>query len=113
MDSRRPAERLELRTVKFREPFVSRHPWTTACLLASAATPAGVVLGWLAPRPLDAVVALPLVLLDVWAARRGSASEWHRLGLIALGIALTWLLYVVAARLILSRLFRRDYPAGS
>ena len=108
MDSRRAAERSDPGTVRFSEPFVSRHPWATACLLGSAATPAGVVLAWLAPRPLDAVAALPLVLLDLWAARRGSASEWHRLGLIALGIALTWLLYVVVARLILWRLLRRD-----
>jgi hypothetical protein len=53
------------------ESSVSKHPWFTALLLATLATPAGVVLAWLAPRPLDALVASPLVLVDVWARRLG------------------------------------------
>jgi hypothetical protein len=44
------------------EPSISRHPWLAALLLATLATPAGVVIAWLAPRPLDAM-ALPLVLM--------------------------------------------------
>jgi hypothetical protein len=98
--------------MEFSEPFVSRHPWGAALLLATVATPAAVVLAWLAPRPLDALVALPLVLLDVWAgpgAVRAAEtplgeSALARLLLLALGIALTWLLYVIAARLVLWRL---------
>jgi hypothetical protein len=98
----------------FSEPLISRHPWFAALLLATVATPAGVILGWLAPRPLDAIVALPLVLVDVWAASRGTgtaetASEEGsilRLLLLVLGIVLTWLFYVLAARLLLWRLLR-------
>ena len=87
------------------EPQVSRHPWLAAVLLATLATPAGVVLAWLAPRPLDAVVALPLVLVDAWATSLGAdESPIVRLLLLALGIVLTWLLYVLAARLALWRL---------
>ena len=92
------------------EPLVSRHPWFVALLLATVATPAGVVIGWLAPRPLDAVVALPLVLIDVWAASGDSTgtaeapsneSASLRLLLLVLGIALTWAFYVLVARVLL------------
>lgn len=86
-------------------------PWFAALLIATLATPAGVVLGWLAPRPLDAVVALPLVLVDMWAASHrigiaeaGSDAPIARLLLLVLGIGLTWVWYVVAARLVLWRL---------
>jgi hypothetical protein len=78
------------------------------------ATPAGVVLAWLAPRPLDAVVALPLVLVDVWATSRGvTGAPSHeapllRLLLLVLGIVLTWLFYVLVARLVLWRLGAGD-----
>jgi hypothetical protein len=84
-------------------------PWTAALLLGTAITPAGVVLAWLAPRPLDAIVALPLVLLDVWAAPSAGTvtGPVARLLLLVLGIALTWLLYVLAARLIIWRLAPR------
>lgn len=97
---------------KFTEPFVPQHPWVVALLLGTAVTPAGVVLAWLAPRPLDAVVALPLVLLDIWAApgateRPLGEAPFARLVLLAVGIALTWVLYVIAARLILWRLAPR------
>jgi hypothetical protein len=99
----------------FSEPLISRHPWFAALLLATVATPAGVVFGWLAPRPLDAVVALPLVLVDVWAASHvplstseapSNAAPILRLLLLVLGIVLTWVFYVLAARLMLWRLLR-------
>lgn len=104
--------------MNFSEPLISRHPWFAALLLATVATPAGVVFGWLAPRPLDAVVALPLVLVDVWAASgeatgiAETASNGRttlRLLLLVLGIVLTWLFYLLAARLLLWRLVP---PAG-
>jgi hypothetical protein len=107
----------------FSEPLISRHPWFAALLLATVATPAAVVLGWLAPRPLDAIVALPLVLVDVWAASVGMASAaeapgsdqpaW-RLLLLLFGIVLTWLFYLLAARVLLWRLLlRADDEADS
>jgi hypothetical protein len=81
-------------------------PWTAALLLGTAITPAAVVAAWVAPRPLDAIAALPLVLLDVWAApSAGTVTEpFARLLLLLLGIVLTWLLYVLAARLVIWRL---------
>ena len=103
--------------MKFSEPLISHRPWFAALLLGTVATPAGVVLGWLAPRPLDAVVALPLVLVDVWAASRegmsaaeteGNGATTIRLLLLVLGIVLTWLFYVLAARLLLWRLVLRN-----
>jgi hypothetical protein len=101
--------------MNFSEPLVSRHPWFAALLLGTVATPAGVVFGWLAPRPLDAIVALPLVLVDVWAASGGATDTAEtpsnqallRLLLLVLGIVLTWLFYVLAARLLLWRLLLR------
>ena len=93
--------------------LVSRHPGFVASLLATVATPAGVILAWLAPRPLDALVALPLVLVDMWAASNGSTEVGNtagnespvlRLLLLVLGIVLTWVFYVLAARLVLWRL---------
>lgn len=90
----------------FSEPLISRHPWFVALLLATVATPAGVVVAWLAPRPVDAVVALPLVLIDVLAASSGAAGNGApmvRLLLLVLGIVLTWLFYILAARVLLWR----------
>lgn len=86
-----------------------QHPWIAALLLGTVITPAGVVLAWLAPRPLDALVAFPLVLLDVWAAPSACVvtGPFARLLLLVLGIVLTWLLYVLAARLVLWRLAPR------
>ena len=78
----------------------SADSWLAALLLATLATPAGVVIAWLAPRPLDAVVAWPLVLMDVWA----DEAPIPRLLLLLLGIVLTWLFYVIVARLVLWRL---------
>ena len=95
------------------ELSISRHPWLAALLLATLATPAGVVIAWLAPRPLDAVVALPLVLVDIWATSLGATRTTEptgneapitRLLLLVLGIVLTWLFYVIVARLVLWRL---------
>jgi hypothetical protein len=89
------------------------HLWSAALLLATLATPAAVVIAWLAPRPLDAVVAFPLVLVDMWATSHGVAGRASRpnddapiarLVLLLLGIGLTWLFYVLAARLVLWRL---------
>jgi hypothetical protein len=107
--------------VTFTEPFLSRHPWFAALLLGTVATPAGLVFGWLAPRPLDAVVALPLVLLDIWVGPGGNGgaaatpleeSPFVRLLLLTLGIVLTWLFYVLAARLVLWRLVPRAADGG-
>jgi hypothetical protein len=97
------------------EPLVLRHPWFAALLIASLATPAGVVIAWLAPRPLDAIVALPLVLVDMWAASSGvgtsdtasDASPGLRVLLLALGIVLTWIFYLLAARFVFWRVERR------
>jgi hypothetical protein len=106
-----------VKKVMFAAPLSPRHPWVAALLFGTVATPAGIVLGWLAPRPLDAVVALPLVLLDIWIApalRSGTAEDPSReatlvrLLALVLGIGLTWLFYVLVARLVLWRLI----PAG-
>jgi hypothetical protein len=87
--------------------------WTVAFLLGTVATPAGVVLAWLAPRPLDVVVAPPLVLVDIWSARSGTRataatapddSAWGELLLLWLGLSLTWLFYVLVARIVLWRM---------
>jgi hypothetical protein len=101
--------------MNFSEPLLSRQPWFAALMLGTVATPAGVVFAWLAPRPLDAVVALPLVLVDVWAASGWATSTAEtprnqapilQLLLLVLGIVLTWGFYVPAARLLLWRLLR-------
>jgi hypothetical protein len=98
--------------INLSEPLLSRHPWFAALLLGTVATPAGVVLAWLAPRPLDAVIALPLVLVDMWAASSTAETPSNqaptlRLLLLVLGIVLTWVFYAVAARLLLWRLLLR------
>ncbi|HEX6106338.1 MAG TPA: hypothetical protein VFZ26_12190 [Gemmatimonadales bacterium] len=90
--------------MRLTEPLLSRHPWVAALLLGTVATPAGVVLGWLLPRPFDAVVAPPLVLLDIWVAGGPWAAGMRRLAALALGIALTWLFYVLVARAVIWRL---------
>jgi hypothetical protein len=102
--------------VTFAEPSLPRHPWIVALVLGTGATPVGITLGWLAPRPLDAVVALPLVLLDIWVGQSPTISTAEeptseatlvRLFALVLGIVLTWLLYVLVARLVLWRLEAR------
>jgi hypothetical protein len=99
--------------MNYSEPFLSQHPWFAAVLLGTVATPAGVVFAWLAPRPLDAVVALPLVLIDVWAATGTAETPSNkgpalRLLLLVLGIVITWVFYVLAARLLLWQLLPRS-----
>src|ERR671910_310776 len=102
--------------MNFSEPLASRHPWFAALLLGTVATPAGVVFAWLAPRPLDAVVALPLVLVDMGAVSGGvpgtaetlsNEAPTMRVLLLVLGIVLTWGFYVLGARLLLWRLLLR------
>jgi hypothetical protein len=84
------------------EPFVRRHPWIAALLLGSGATPAAVILAVPAPAPLDAVLAWPLVALDRWVSQ-DDATQIRLLALIA-GIILTWLFYVLLARLLVGLL---------
>lgn len=91
--------------MNFSEPLAGKHPWFVAALLGTVATPAGVVLGWLVPRPLDVVVAMPLVLVDMWAESRGiTGAGGMPLLLLSVGVGLTWLFYIAAARLVLWRL---------
>ena len=77
-------------------------PWPIALLLGTAATPAAVILAIPAPAPLDALLAWPLVVLDRWM---GSSAAGPVLRLLAgvLGIVLTWMHYVVVARLLIGR----------
>jgi hypothetical protein len=84
------------------EPFVRRHPWIAALLLGTVVTPAAVILAVPAPRPLDALLAWPLVVLDRWV----SPGERPQVRLVALllGIVLTWLFYVLLARLMVRQL---------
>jgi hypothetical protein len=87
------------------------HPWLASLLLGTVATPAAVILAIPAPRPLDAVLAWPLVLADSWwgpganvgsAAGEPYASVVHLLAFAA-GVAFTWMFYVFLARLVLWR----------
>jgi hypothetical protein len=84
------------------EPFVSRHPWIAALLLGSVATPAAVILAVPAPQPLDALLAWPLVVLDRWVSQ-GDGTQIQLLALVV-GIVLTWLFYVLLARLLVGQL---------
>jgi hypothetical protein len=84
-----------------------RRPWLTAMLLASAATPAAVILAIPAPAPLDTVLAWPLVVLDRWIGAGGDTGPLARLAAGLVGIALTWVHYVVLARLLVRRIARR------
>ena len=91
----------------FTEPLLTRHPWRVAILLGTVATPAAVILAVPAPRPLDAILAWPLVLMDRWVgpANIGTAQDQiqegtlARLAALVVGIVLTWVHYVVLARL--------------
>lgn len=86
--------------------------WKAAVLLGTTATPAAVILAVPAPRPIDLLLAWPLVLIDSWigpAPNPGSAAlsvyegtALRLLGLLA-GIVLTWVHYILLARLILWR----------
>jgi hypothetical protein len=71
-------------------------------LLATAATPAAVILAIPAPAPLDALLAWPLVVIDRWVSPSG-AGPVGRLLAGVLGIVLTWIHYVVVARLLVGR----------
>jgi hypothetical protein len=84
------------------EPFVRQHPWIAALLLGSVATPAAVILAVPAPQPLDAILAWPLVVLDRWVGQ-ADGTQMRLLALIA-GIVLTWLFYVLLARLLVGQL---------
>jgi hypothetical protein len=87
-----------------------------AVLLGSAGTPAAVILAQAAPWPIDALLAWPLVLVDRLVEpalhARGSqdgppqSTPAHVVAAVA-GIALTWLFYVVLARVIIRRAIRR------
>jgi hypothetical protein len=76
-------------------------PWSIALLLATTATPAAVILAIPAPAPLDALLAWPLVVLDRWVGP--SVGPVGRLLAGVLGIVLTWVHYVVVARLLVGR----------
>lgn len=96
-----------------------RRPWLAALLLATAATPAAVILAVPAPRPLDAILAWPLVLMDRWAgagsAGRGAGADERvlvRLGALVVGIVLTWAHYVLVARLLVWLAVRKDADRG-
>ena len=84
-----------------------RRPWLTALLLGSVATPAAVILAIPAPTPLDVVLAWPLVVVDRWIAAVGETAPLARLAAGLLGIALTWVHYVLLARLVVRWVARR------
>jgi hypothetical protein len=88
------------------EPLPVRRPWLTALLLGSVATPAAVILAVPAPAPLDALLAWPLVVMDRWVGASGN-GPFLRLAATLLGIALTWVHYVLLARLLVVRITRR------
>jgi hypothetical protein len=83
-------------------------PWLTALLLGMAATPPAVILAIPAPAPLDAILAWPLVVMDRWIRAGGTAGPLGRVGAGLLGIALTWVHYVVLARLLVGWVRRRS-----
>lgn len=98
------------------EPLLVRRPWVVALLLGTVATPAAVILAVPAPRPLDAVLAWPLVLMDSWVGPGHNLGTVERpvyedapVRLVAagVGIVLTWLFYVLLARLLVWRLAAR------
>jgi hypothetical protein len=93
--------------------FLLGRPWLAAFMLGSAATPAAVIIAVPAPRPIDVLFAWPLVVIDRLIGTGpniGTAEhpiyEGTPLLLVGLlvGIVLTWLHYVILARLILWRL---------
>jgi hypothetical protein len=55
-----------------------------------------------APAPIDAILAWPLVLMDRWIRVRGAGPPL-RVAALAAGIALTWVHYVLLARLLAGR----------
>jgi hypothetical protein len=98
------------------EPFLLRHAWLAALLLGTAATPSAVILAVLAPRHLGAVLIWPLGLLTQWAGpslnigtpeRPFYEGTFMHLAAMALGGVLTWLFYVLLARVVLWRVAAR------
>jgi hypothetical protein len=92
-----------------------RRPWVVALLLGTVATPAAVILAVPAPRPLDAILAWPLVVMDRWVGpgiitTQESIHEGIplRLAALAIGIVLTWVHYIVLARLVVWRMTARE-----
>jgi hypothetical protein len=81
-------------------------PWLAALLLGTVATPAAVILAIPAPAPLDALLAWPLVVMDRWVGSSGPGPGVRLLAGV-LGIVLTWMHYVVLARLLVGRFARR------
>ena len=93
------------------EPILARRPWTVAALLSSAGTPAAVIAAQILPPPFDAFVAWPLVLVDRLVEPRlhlesHSGSAWSHIAAAGAGIVLTWLFYVLVARILIRRLAR-------
>jgi hypothetical protein len=84
-----------------------QRPWLAALVLGSVATPAAVILAIPAPSPLDAVLAWPLVVVDRWIAAAGDTGPLARLAAGLLGIALTWVHYILLARLLVWFIARR------
>jgi hypothetical protein len=84
-----------------------RQSWIAALLLGSVATPAAVILAVPAPVPLDAILAWPLVVMDRWVGASGAGAPVRVLAIFA-GIALTWVHYILLARLVLWRLRKRS-----
>ncbi len=75
-----------------------------ALLLGTVVTPAAVILAVPAPSPLDALLAWPLVLMDRWVGPSTTHGAGYpgpavRLAALLVGILLTWLHYVLMARL--------------
>jgi len=93
-----------------------RRPWVAALLLGTVATPAAVILAVPAPRPLDAILAWPLVLMDRWVGPGGISMDQDpvqegpavRLAALVVGIVLTWVHYVLLARLVVWRVAAQE-----
>ena len=83
-------------------PLNRRESWVAALLLGSVATPAAVILAVPAPVPLDAILAWPLVVMDRWVGSSEARAPMRVIALIG-GIALTWVHYVLLARVLLRR----------
>jgi hypothetical protein len=106
---------MNTRNVLADESLPVRQPWLTAMLLGSAGTPAAVILALPAPSPLDAILAWPLVLMDRLVGPGPNVGTVEEpvyedtpvhVAAGVLGIALTWLFYVVVARAVIWRLTR-------
>ena len=87
-------------------PLSPRESWIAALLLGSVATPAAVILAVPAPAPLDALLAWPLVVMDRWVWRSGAGPLVRVLAMVV-GVALTWVHYVLLARLLVRRMAPR------